>query len=179
MYGALRGFLAIIHFAQFDNPSSPYYNKDLADKLEGAVQIGEGLNRYIKSLMTIYAIAIDYFWLLITEPYNPHYWFVEKPDKNSEEFIQKKKQAHKRNAERLLDLFIEQRGVYIKIGQFLSSLVSAIPDEYIDTLKVLRDRAPTIPFDDVRKVIHQDFGKSIEELFDEFDEKPIAAARLV
>ncbi|KAG2386443.1 hypothetical protein C9374_002187 [Naegleria lovaniensis] len=179
LYGSLKGFLVAMDFIDINNPSSRFYNdSEWAKSLFEMKQKCEGFHRYLNCSKTIYIIALDYFWLLITEPYNPHYWFVEKPDKNSEEFIQQKKEAHRRNAKRLLDMFMEQKGVYIKLGQFLSSLVSMIPDEYIETLAVLRDKAPQISFEDVKMVIHQDFGKPLEELFDEFEEKPIAAASI-
>nr|CAG4710374.1 unnamed protein product [Naegleria fowleri] len=179
LYGSLRGFLWAMDWIDLNNPSSRFYSdSEWAKSLFELKQQCEGLHRYLKCSKTIYVIALDYFWLLITEPYNPHYWFIEKPDKNSEEFIQQKKEAHRRNAKRLLDMFMEQRGVYIKLGQFLSSLVSMIPDEYIETLSVLRDQAPQISFEDVKMVIHQDFGKPLEELFDEFEKKPIAAASI-
>ncbi len=67
---------------------------------------------------------------------------------------------------------------YIKIGQQIASMTGFIPDEYIEILKVMKDQAPTIPYEDVRKVIFQDFGKPIEELFVEFDPTPLASASL-
>ncbi len=43
---------------------------------------------------------------------------------------------HKRSAERLLKLCYRNKGLYIKLGQYLASLHHALPKEYTQTLKV-------------------------------------------
>jgi predicted unusual protein kinase regulating ubiquinone biosynthesis (AarF/ABC1/UbiB family) len=40
------------------------------------------------------------------------------------------RRLHSRNARLLREKMIEQRGVFIKIGQFLSSRVDLLPEEY-------------------------------------------------
>jgi len=173
----------ILHLYQnvfsIEDPSSTYYNKTLSDKLRPVIQLMQGIDRYIRSALTIYTIAFDYFLVLIREPYNPAFWFRPYPEKNDPAYLEEKHRSHQRNANRLLQLCMDQKGVYIKLGQFISSMIGLIPDEYIETLAVLRDRAPQISYEDVRMVIHQDFGKPIEELFDYFETKPIASARYV
>jgi len=39
-------------------------------------------------------------------------------------------------------------------------------------------KAPTTKYEDVKAIIELEFGKKIEEVFSEFDEKPIASASL-
>eukprot|EP01065_Artemidia_motanka_P038221 TRINITY_DN47077_c0_g1_i1.p1 TRINITY_DN47077_c0_g1~~TRINITY_DN47077_c0_g1_i1.p1 ORF type:complete len:545 (+),score=70.90 TRINITY_DN47077_c0_g1_i1:69-1637(+) len=86
--------------------------------------------------------------------------------------------AHRSGAERLLRLCEANKGCYVKIGQLLGQMVAIVPDEYIETLRVLFDAAPVRSIDDVRAVITAELGAAPEELFMEFDPVPIAAASL-
>ncbi|EFC43929.1 predicted protein, partial [Naegleria gruberi] len=96
----------------------------------------------------------------------------------STEFIAKKKELHVKSAKRLLRLCSENKGIYVKLGQHIASLSGFLPDEYIETLSVMRDRAPTISFEEVKKIVYQDFGKTVEELFEYFDPTPIASGSI-
>jgi ubiquinone biosynthesis protein len=67
---------------------------------------------------------------------------------------------------------------YVKLGQIISGGEGLFPDELVAEFKLLRDRVPPEPFDDIRTVVEVDLGGSLEELFAEFDEEPIAAASI-
>ncbi len=47
------------------------------------------------------------------------------------------KRLHSKNARMLRERMIEMRGVLIKIGQFMSSRVDVLPEEYTDELSKL------------------------------------------
>ena len=71
----------------------------------------------------------------------------------------------------------------MKVGQVLSFLdVGMVPEEYREEfqhkLAALRDAAPTVSFKDMRKVIEEELGERLKDVFDEFDEEPIAAASI-
>ena len=85
---------------------------------------------------------------------------------------------NRKSAERLLHLCRENGGVYIKVGQHLANLDYLIPREYIEVLSSLFDDAPQSDIDSVHRVIEEDLGQSVEELFDDFDPTPIASASL-
>jgi ABC1 atypical kinase-like domain len=89
-----------------------------------------------------------------------------------------KSALHRKSAQRLLQLCRDNGGVYIKVGQHLANLDYLIPQEYITVLSSLFNEAPQSPFEDVAKVIQEDLGAQIDELFDHFDPVPIASASL-
>lgn len=60
----------------------------------------------------------------------------------------------------------------------MASLFGIIPEEYCRTLSVLQDQAPSVNFDQLENIFLEDIGLTVDELFSEFDRKPIAAASL-
>lgn len=72
---------------------------------------------------------------------------------------------------------IELKGVFIKIGQFLSSRVDILPEEYTDELSKLQDQVPPAPFSDIAERIREELGP-VDEIFSSFDAAPIASASL-
>jgi len=85
---------------------------------------------------------------------------------------------HERNAQRLLQLFRANQGVYIKVGQHLANLDLLIPEEYIHTLSSLFDDAPVSSFQDVCQVVKEELGAHPNQLFSDFSETPLASASL-
>lgn len=74
---------------------------------------------------------------------------------------------------------LEELGpTFIKLGQILSTRPDLIPETYIAELSKLQDTAPTVSFSEIREVIEDDFGVSIEHLYEWFDKEPLAAASL-
>lgn len=67
---------------------------------------------------------------------------------------------------------------YIKLGQLLSMRSDLLPAEYIKALSSLQDQAPVIPYAHVVKVVEAGLGQSLEDLFLEFDEEPLATASI-
>jgi predicted unusual protein kinase regulating ubiquinone biosynthesis (AarF/ABC1/UbiB family) len=68
-------------------------------------------------------------------------------------------------------------GVFIKLGQFISTRVDALPEEIVRELESLQDEVPTIPFRKIRRTLEEDLG-SISTHYSYFNENPIAAASL-
>jgi len=74
---------------------------------------------------------------------------------------------------------IERLGsTYIKLAQIISSGEGLFPAELVDEFKKCRDQVPPIPFDDVRRVIEEETGESLEHTFAKFDRSPLAAASI-
>ncbi|MGE5174116.1 MAG: ABC1 kinase family protein [Betaproteobacteria bacterium] len=87
------------------------------------------------------------------------------------------KKLHARNARMLRERMIEMRGVLIKIGQFMSSRVDVLPEEYTDELSKLQDQVPPAPLSDIVQRVTKELGP-MDEVFSSFDETPIASASL-
>jgi predicted unusual protein kinase regulating ubiquinone biosynthesis (AarF/ABC1/UbiB family) len=74
---------------------------------------------------------------------------------------------------------IEQLGpTFIKLSQILSTRADLLPPAYIAELAKLQDRVPPNPAADIKRVIEEDLGKPLHEIFERFDDTPLAAASL-
>jgi ubiquinone biosynthesis protein len=81
-------------------------------------------------------------------------------------------------AERLRMALEELGPTFVKLGQILSTRPDLIPFEYIKELSKLQDQVPPFPYEDVRRIIKSETGKLPEEIFEYFDEAPLAAASI-
>jgi len=73
-------------------------------------------------------------------------------------------------------LAVQLGGVWIKLGQFLSSRVDLLPPQIIAELSGLQDAVPPEPADVMLPMIERELGRPIEEVFEDFDPQPVAAA---
>jgi predicted unusual protein kinase regulating ubiquinone biosynthesis (AarF/ABC1/UbiB family) len=86
-------------------------------------------------------------------------------------------------AEQIVETLGQMKGAAMKVGQVMSFMdTGALPPEvqerFQTKLGALRDSAPKVSFDDMRKVIEHDLEEPIDEVFAEFDPEPVAAASI-
>jgi ubiquinone biosynthesis protein len=67
---------------------------------------------------------------------------------------------------------------FIKLGQILSNRPDIIPDELVKEFEKLQDRVAPFPFAQVKIIIEKETRHHISEMFEEFDEKPMASASI-
>src|SRR5690606_27532786 len=67
---------------------------------------------------------------------------------------------------------------YIKLGQIISSGEGIFPEELVSECRKCRDQVPPEPFDVVRRVVEEDLGRPLEEVFSRFYPSPLAAASI-
>lgn len=83
-----------------------------------------------------------------------------------------------RPGERLARAFQDMGPSFIKVGQMLSTRSDLLGEQMAADLSHLQDKLPPFPTALARAAIEAEFGKSIDELFEHFDDKPVAAASI-
>jgi len=81
-------------------------------------------------------------------------------------------------AERFRRVLEELGPSFIKLGQIASTRADLLPPELVAELKKLQDAVPAIPFDQIREQVERSLGAEIDQVFDRFDPKPLAAASI-
>jgi ubiquinone biosynthesis protein len=79
---------------------------------------------------------------------------------------------------RLRKSFEELGPSFIKMGQLLSTREDILDPALISELKLLQNKAQTIPFEEAKSRIEKEMGKSLDEVFKSFDEVPIGVASI-
>ncbi|GHF68405.1 ABC transporter ATP-binding protein [Streptomyces mashuensis] len=91
-------------------------------------------------------------------------------------------ELQQRTAEQLFATLGQLKGGAMKLGQALSVFESALPEQiagpYRAALTKLQDAAPPMPTSTVHAALEERLGPEWRELFEEFDDKPSAAASI-
>jgi len=76
-------------------------------------------------------------------------------------------------------LALEELGpIFVKFGQALSTRRDLLPPDIADELEKLQDRVPPFPGAEARAIVERAYGRSVTEVFEQFDETPLAAASI-
>lgn len=67
---------------------------------------------------------------------------------------------------------------FVKLGQIASTRADVLPPDLLVELKKLQDSVPEVPFEAIRDQVERSLGAELAELFESFDEKPLAAASI-
>lgn len=67
---------------------------------------------------------------------------------------------------------------FIKLGQIVSSRRDSVPEEITTELEKLQDDVTSFPFEKVREIVEEELGDTLENLFHDFNEKPLATASI-
>ena len=78
----------------------------------------------------------------------------------------------------LRDKFLALGPTFIKIGQTLGTRADLLPIEYIQELSKLQDEVPPFPTEQARAIIEGELSAKIDDIFESFEDTPIAAASL-
>ncbi|WP_301110131.1 AarF/ABC1/UbiB kinase family protein [Sporosarcina sp.] len=74
---------------------------------------------------------------------------------------------------------LEQLGpTFVKLGQIASGRRDLVPEEIAEELEKLQDHVVAFPFEEVRSIVENQLEGTLEELFQEFDEEPLASASI-
>ena len=89
-----------------------------------------------------------------------------------------KKEDRAPRGERIRKALEDLGPVFVKFGQVLSTRRDMLPDDLADELAKLQDDVPPFSGKLAREIIEKSLGKSVDELFKDFDETPLASASI-
>jgi ubiquinone biosynthesis protein len=81
-------------------------------------------------------------------------------------------------AERVRLVLMDLGPSFVKLGQIASTRPDVLPEEWVTELKKLQDEVKPLPFDDIREAVEVQLGAPLDEIYDSFDEEPLAAASI-
>lgn len=80
--------------------------------------------------------------------------------------------------QRIREVCEELGPAYVKMGQMASTRPDLIPEGIVQELAKLQDQVPPFSFVDVARIIQEELGAPVSDIFRVFDEVPIAAASI-
>lgn len=86
--------------------------------------------------------------------------------------------VHAKNARRFYVAATRLRGVWVKLGQVLSTLGTFLPEVYVKELSRLQDRVPPRRWAEIDEALFRTYGRPVHVVFARFDKEPLAAASL-
>ena len=109
----------------------------------------ESLTRSLRTFYTGLIVALDY-----KINFRPDPWIGDSVA-----------DLHSRTARRIFELLRQNGGLYLKIGQAIAMQSAILPPEFQKMFARMFDDATQNDWKDVEKVIREDFGESVEEVF--------------
>lgn len=85
---------------------------------------------------------------------------------------------HERRARRLTRVLGDLGPTFIKLAQLFSSRADILPEPYLTHIGTLQDQVPPDPWESVAEVLEKELGQPVEDVFEEFQKEPMAAASL-
>ncbi len=74
---------------------------------------------------------------------------------------------------------LEEAGVtFVKLGQVLSTRTDLLPPSFIDELSLLQSQVTAAPQAEIERVLRDELGRPVHEVFAEFDSEPLASASI-
>ncbi len=93
-------------------------------------------------------------------------------------FVDHKEMLNKRPAERFRMALEELGPTFVKLGQILSSRRDLVNEEFYNELRKLQNSVAPFPGADAKRIVEEELGKPLDQVFKEFDETPIASASM-
>ncbi|MEQ1450651.1 ABC1 kinase family protein [Acinetobacter lwoffii] len=78
----------------------------------------------------------------------------------------------------IADTLGEMKGAVMKVGQIASQYKDVFPPEVAKAIAKLQRQAPPMPFKEIKAQVEKELGKPLQQLFQQFDEQPFAAASI-
>jgi ubiquinone biosynthesis protein len=76
------------------------------------------------------------------------------------------------------EAFEELGPAFIKLGQLISVRPDEFSDEIVAEMQAMQDAVPALPARVIRDVVRSEFGRDVDELWDGFEDEPVASASI-
>jgi predicted unusual protein kinase regulating ubiquinone biosynthesis (AarF/ABC1/UbiB family) len=123
--------------------------------------------RSLRAYWTTWRVIWSYLWLRLRARFHSPQWIEHKL-----------REVHLRNARRIERTICELQGLFIKVGQLISIMTNFLPEEFRRELEGLQDAVPPRRYEDIEARIVEELGKPPDELFQQFERRPIASASI-
>ncbi len=117
----------------------------------------------------VIARAIPFLWAFLRD--RRRFIVIGRP-------ARRKPAHHEKRAARLAATIAALGPTFIKLAQIFSARADLFPEPYLSAIGTLQDQVPPVPSEAARRVIEGELGSPLEEVFEDFHEKPLAAASL-
>lgn len=130
-----------------------------------------GFHRTCKFWTRMSPLAVRYRWL----KWKAEYWDGVSED----ELLLRLAEFHEQTAPILAEHLLEMGGIFVKLGQVLSTIgASILPAAYVEALRPFQDGIPPRPLPEIAAMIERGTNRYLYDMFSEFDETPIGAASI-
>jgi predicted unusual protein kinase regulating ubiquinone biosynthesis (AarF/ABC1/UbiB family) len=123
--------------------------------------------RFVRAYTTTFLVIGSYLWFYFLARFFGRSWADARTA-----------DVHLRNARRIEHTLLELGGLFIKVGQMLSSMANFLPAQFRSGLEAMQDQVPPRPYAEIAERIEAELGRPISELFTELHEAPLASASL-
>mmetsp|Transcript_8962 Transcript_8962/g.21782 ORF Transcript_8962/g.21782 Transcript_8962/m.21782 type:complete len:571 (-) Transcript_8962:186-1898(-) len=147
------------------NPTLSVHRRTVIEREKGAKPLQPSL-RAIRFWRHVGPIVVHYKF---TE-----HWYKIAHKNNPSRRAKAWEALHTKHAPAGLKVILELRGLYVKIGQVLSSRADFVPRQYVDAFSTLQDQAPPYEKERIVKIVrdslHSSQGVDMDDVFESFGE---------
>ncbi len=87
-------------------------------------------------------------------------------------------ERHRLRAERLTSTLAELGPTFIKLAQVFATRADILPEPYLSAIATLTDQVPPLPPGVAERVVREELGRDVDQVFGRFEPEPLAAASL-
>src|ERR1043166_3541597 len=131
---------------------------------------GAGFPRIgVRGYLRMTRVTMEFFFFMLRVFLHTQKWLWRRTPQSD---------LRRREGALLRERLIKLGPTFIKTGQTLATRADVLPVEYIQELAKLQDEVPPFPTERARAIIEGELRAKIEDIFERFEDKPVAAASL-
>ncbi len=124
--------------------------------------------RMLKAYLVTFVVLASYLWIRFQTRFRAASAIQARLER-----------ANIKNARRIYRAILELQGLYIKVGQLFSIMTNFLPDAFRGELEGLQDQVPPRAYAAIERCVRDEFeGRGPKEIFETFEEQPVASASI-